>query len=406
MGYTVKNMSNIDIITTKNSKNTLKLGKKFLIGLLDFILFFLLASVFFSSYEAIIHSTSNYNDKIVNVSRYEEELADISVSSNLTEYIVDEQGNKYLKSIESIAHEYVVNQVYTALVNDDRDFKNDIFINSKIINIENDVCLYYINTFKNVNQGLFISENTLTFEDYRLTLFDNVSNEINFIYNDASYPIFNISVATKIYNSLVNNTHQELDEYNLVKNSYQQYLEKCINDFMTNYQPYIETQDKYNNSYDSLYRLEIIGLFVSYILALFIYYFLIPLIINDRSTLFMKLFRLKPLNNDKQCIDFVNLICRFISLFIVYLFTLLLMSFSMHDINTFINIIFTDFLKYFNIFTLGTLSILLKICNMLFTLYNPKKKQTIVEAISQITIFEDKTLKKIQIGNREFEIKN
>jgi hypothetical protein len=78
----------------------------------------------------------------------------------------------------------------------------------------------------------------------------------------------------------------------------------------------------------------------------------------------------------------------------------------MHDINTFINIIFTDFLKYFNIFTLGTLSILLTICNMLFTLYNPKKKQTIVEAISQITIFEDKTLKKIQIGNREFEIKN
>ena len=43
---------------------------------------------------------------------------------------------------------------------------------------------------------------------------------------------------------------------------------------------------------------------------------------------------------------------------------------------------------------------------MLFTLYNPKKKQTIVEAISQITIFEDKTLKKIQIGNHEFEIKN
>ena len=78
----------------------------------------------------------------------------------------------------------------------------------------------------------------------------------------------------------------------------------------------------------------------------------------------------------------------------------------MFDINTFINVIFTDFLNYFNIFTLGTLSILLIICNMLFTLYNPKKKQTISEAISQMVVYEDKSLKKIQIGNKEFEISN
>ena len=126
----------------------------------------------------------------------------------------------------------------------------------------------------------------------------------------------------------------------------------------------------------------------------------------DKSTVFMKLFRLKPLNTDGNAIDLINLICRFCSMFVVYLFTILLLSFWVFDINTFINVIFTEFLTYFNIFTLGTLSVLLVFCNMIFTLYNPKKKQTITEAISQIIVYEDKTLKKIQIGNKEFEVSN
>ena len=54
------------------------------------------------------------------------------------------------KAVPIIIPYYDDSLIYEAVAdiseNDDRDFKNDIFINSKIINIENDVCLYYINT--------------------------------------------------------------------------------------------------------------------------------------------------------------------------------------------------------------------------------------------------------------------
>lgn len=399
-------MNTFNSVINKNNENSLKLGKKFLVGFLDFLLFFLLASVVFALYEGLVHSSIDYKDKINNVTRLEEELAEISSSSNLTRYVIDEQGNKYLESMESIARGYILNQVYTSLVKNDRDVSNHIFDNAYIINSENDVCLYYINSFRKDKNELFTNEHTLSLDHYKSFMYDNVSNEINFIYDNNEYPIINVSVASKIRDALINDNFQELKEYNLVKNAYQDYLELCINDFMKNYQPYIDIQEQYSNAYDDVYKIEILGLVISYTLSLLIYYLLIPMIIKDKSTVFMKLFRLKPLNDDGNAIDLINLICRFCSMFVVYLFTILILSFWMFDINTFVNVIFTEFLTYFNIFTLGTLSVLLVVCNMIFTLYNPKKKQTITEAISQIIVYEDKTLKKIQIGNKEFEVSN
>ena len=87
-------MNKATTIINNNNKNSLKLGKKYLVGFLDFLLFFLLTSVIFASYESIINASKDYKEKVDNVSILEEELADISVSSNLTKYIIDEYGNE------------------------------------------------------------------------------------------------------------------------------------------------------------------------------------------------------------------------------------------------------------------------------------------------------------------------
>ena len=60
-------MSKFNLIINKNNENSLKLGKKFLVGFLDFLLFFLLTSVVFASYEGLVHSSIDYKNKINNV---------------------------------------------------------------------------------------------------------------------------------------------------------------------------------------------------------------------------------------------------------------------------------------------------------------------------------------------------
>ena len=104
----------IEKILSKTQTNSLRRGKKFLVGLLDLVLLFLLSSMMFFSYSTMVHQTKKYKQLIQETNIIENELADIAVSSNLTSYVIDDEGNKYLQSIESIAHEYVVNQVYTS----------------------------------------------------------------------------------------------------------------------------------------------------------------------------------------------------------------------------------------------------------------------------------------------------
>lgn len=399
-------MENIEILINKNENNSLKRSKKSLVGFLDFLLFFLIASILFALYFSFTHKSDNYNNLVEKITKVENSLADISTSSYLTEYVIDEEGNKYLKSIESFAEEYVIDQVYTSLLNDGRDVSHQIFENASIIEIDNDPCLRYIKYFRVENKLLFNNDTELSLNDYKKNLFDAVSNEVNMIYTTDEYPLLNVSVADKIYEGIINNSHQEIKEYNLTKGAYENYMEKCIKDFIGSYEPYITTQIEYDQLLDRIAHIEIIGLFISYGSSLFIVYLLIPLFIKDHCTIFMKLFRLKPLDNNKQPINIGNLIIRFVALFIIYNFVMLLISFFNHDVNTFLNVIFTDFLKFFNLFTIGTLSILLVVCNLIFTFYNKKKKQTIVEALSKIIVYEDKTLQTITIGNHEFEIKN
>ena len=99
----------------------------------------------FFSYSTMVHQTKKYKQLIQETNIIENELADIAVSSNLTSYVIDDEGNKYLQSIESIAHEYVVNQVCTSFKLENRDISSKIFTNSCELNIDKDICLKYLN---------------------------------------------------------------------------------------------------------------------------------------------------------------------------------------------------------------------------------------------------------------------
>lgn len=395
----------IEKILSKTQTNSLRRGKKFLVGLLDLVLMFLLSSMMFFSYSTMVHQTKKYKQLIQETNIIENELADIAVSSNLTSYVIDDEGNKYLQSIESIAHEYVVNQVYTSFKLENRDISSKIFTNSYELNIDQDICLKYLNEFRVENAENFNSSTELSYQNYKTFILNEVSNDINSYYDSNDYPLLYGSVSHKIYEGLVNNNYQDVEEYQLIKEAYQSYLEKCINDFMTTYTPYITTQTEYDNLFTKICYYELVGLFASYFISSLILYVIVPAIISkDHSTLFMKLFRLKSLSPNNETITFSNSIIRFVGLIISNLFMVLVVSFIMYDINTFLNILFIDFLNIFNLFSLSTLSLIIKICNMIFTLYDHKKKQTIVESLAKIIVYEDKSLQKIVIGNKEIEI--
>ncbi len=390
-------MQQLQVLT--ESENSLSRSKKFYVALFDFLLMFLTCILLFVSFLGLYQSSDKFKKLAEDISVSEKALADACVETKLTLYKTDETGTS-LASMERIAVDYVKRQAYTRfVVNGDERVADDVFSNLTQITAENDPCLYYINKYKADHKSDYTTINDkLTSELYRKTL------QKTECFDGSEYPLLTMESAQAVYDYLKNSNVSDAVFEN-VKTAYSSLVEDCVRDFMNNSNLYANKQQTYGQLSEKLYKTYIYALMIVYAVSMAVFYLVLPLILKDGQTLFMRLFRLRCVNYDTQNINEGQVIVHFVCQLLLNLFAPLFILLIAMDISTFSVVIFVRFLHFFNLFAIGTLALILTACNMIFTFYSKKKKQTLAEFISKIITVEDKRIKTVNLGGIEVEVK-
>lgn len=384
-------------VFTEN-ENSLGRGKKLYVGLFDFLAMFLTCVIIFVIFLAIFQSSSTYSEMSSAISSAEKELAEACVDTKLTRYDSNENGTS-LASMESVAVGLVKSQVLARFILDsDERALDPIFTEIEGATPENDPCYYYLKTYKTEHASAYSKESDCTLDVYLETLKRTEK------FGDEEYPVVTITVADEIFNYLKGTSSQDT-AYSSLKNTYDDLVNDCVGDFMNNCEIYNEKQEFYGNASEKLYKTYIYALLVAYLLSMIVFYLVMPLVLKEGRTIFVRLFKMRCQNVDAQDVTGGQVVIRFFCQLVLYLFTPLLILLISMDISTFSVIIFVRFLRFFNLLTVGTLAFVLTICNMLFTFYSKKKKQTIAEFISKIVTVEDKRVKTVNLSGIDVEIK-
>ncbi len=382
------------------SENSLSRGKKFYVGLFDFLSMFLICAILFVGFLAVFRSTDAYVGMQDDIDTSKKVLADLCVESGLTKYITAD-GGQSLASMERIAVDCVKGQVLARFTADGDERSSDgIFDGITPLTAENDPCLQYLNAYRTAHIAEYANADTSLDADFCLETMRNTD-----CFGTEKYPILTTESASAIYTYLTDETASD-EIYATVKNAYLTVVKECINDFMDGNSAYAEKQENYADANEKLYRVYLYGLLVAYLLAMITVYLILPLVLKEGRTAFMKLFRLRSLNTfDGGDITNGQTVIRFVCQLFLNLFAPLLVLLISQDISTFAEIIFVKILHFFNFFTVGTLALILTFCNMIFTLYSRRKKQTITEFVSGMTTVEDKRVKNVNLGGIDVELK-
>ncbi len=321
-----------------------KRGKKFSVYLLDLVTTFILTMSLFFIGESINTNTRLHKSRLNDLSTIEDETVKVVGESKLT-YLKDDG---YLAQVEDITKDYLVRQTFHSI--DENKKNNDFFKETKDIDENSDSLYFYYKTFVIDYKDRFIdSANVMTLEEYVNKLFLESKNYENKIFVNEGYPYFTSETADKIYSYLVlNNNYNFKDLYDTIYNSYSTILQTTIDQYMENYQPYIDLANKYQSEVDKFYQIKIAILLSSYILSITIFYYVIPSIFKDGRSLFMKLFKLKAFTVDEKSIPWYSNVIRAIALFINYFFINSLISFIVLGGYSGFIFIFTHFFNVFN----------------------------------------------------------
>lgn len=381
-------------------ENKLKRSKKFCVYLLDFFTTFLLTLILFGSSIAIFINTDSYKKYQNLIKEKQNELTTLVIKSKLS-YL---KNDGYLAQVDEVSKDFIIRSTYTKL--DESKRNNEYFKDTKIINNNDDSLYFYYETFINNNKNDFKDySKIMTLEQYKSRLLSEVKNNENNIFMDSNYTYFTDEFTNKMYTYLVDNNEEDSSLYKLVFNAYSSLLEETINQYMEQYNPYIDLVNSYNNKIDSFYQIKISILLISYAISILIIYLLIPLILKDGRTIFLKLFSIKAISVDKEEFSPIFNLVRSICLFLIYMIIPCISALIILGGYDGLILIFTYFLNVFNLFSLAILSVVLIICSMLFTYFKKDKRQTFSEFASLMIVISSKETKTIEVNGQSFEVK-
>lgn len=381
------------------SENSLGRGKKFYVALFDFLLMIICCAFLFAAFLLTFQRSDSYRQMLRTISSAEMSLANVCVETKLTSLESDENGAKLL-SMERIADNYVLGQVYASyLLQDDPKQNDSLFANAVSMNQENDPCYYYITRYRQDHKA----EYTNFDEKINLAYYVQTIQGQDGMYSSEEYPVLTIAAADAVF-AYLKGESKDSEVHDQVKSMYVSMTQELVRDFMENCSVYAEEQQKYEQANLEMYRYYVYALLIAYFLSMLVFYLVIPLLLKDGRTVFMRLFRLRSLNVDKEDVSGGQVGIRFACQLLLNLFAPLLILLVSMDISTFFSIIFVRFFRYFNLMSVGTFAMMLSACNMIFTFYSKKKKQTFAEFIAKIITVEDSRIRTIEIGGKTVEL--
>lgn len=389
----------MEIRMHSESENSLGRGKKFHVALFDFLLMTICCAILFAAFLLFFQDSEYYGRMQYTISSAEAELAEVCAQTKLTSLETSEDGTTLL-SMEHIADEYVLGQVYASyILRDDPQQMDTLFADATEMTVENDPCYYYITQYRTNQKANYANFREEITEAYYLKAIQSLDG----IYSGEKYPVLTPEAADAVFAYLKGDS-DDARTHDQIKNMYLTMLQEMVSDFMENCSVYKSAQQKYEQANLHMYSYYVYALLIAYCLSMATFYLVIPLCFKDGRTVFMRLFRMRCLDVEKNDVGAGQVIIRFVCQLLLYLFAPLLILLCCVDVATFFVIIFIRFFNYFNLVSIGTFAIVLSVCNMIFTFYSKKKKQTIAEFVAQMITVEDSRIKTIKIGERTVQL--
>ena len=282
--------------------------RKWYVSILDHMTCFVVTILLYFLVAMLVDLTpivKSAQDRVVDA---QTQLNDIVSKSHLDK---KNDSNLALLGSETITKNYLKSLVYNSLKDkvEENRLSNSVYsedIRSSNL-IDYDVFYYYEMEFKKDNINDFEDDVVI---DYNLI---KEYTSADYWITDSSPYLLKEEQAKSIDGVLTNNyKNDDLAIYNTLYNGYYNIVRNRIDEVTKSYKPYVEQYKIYENNANQIFYIRHYELLISYLLAVIIVYFIIPLFFKDGITLSMKAFKQAIKRKDNGRYSLINALCRVI----------------------------------------------------------------------------------------------
>ncbi len=356
--------------------------KKIGANALDYFLLLILSVFLFLLVNLITENFEGVKNKQKEMSSVQDEMISLVRESKLGEYV----DGAYLDNDE-LAARYVYRLVYRSLLEngvEEENISSSITSIYKPIDKESDNLFYYYVDFKASNINSYSSkDNEECGEAY---YFDILSKDLTISFDIVDgYPLLKKEEASNIQNYVLNSSYEPGKKaFSALKDRYEALLESSINEFESEYLPFVSKMETHEALKNSLYAVRRAEIFISYALGSAVYYLLFPLLFKNGRSIAYKAMNIAYCRKDGKEANFANVLVRFFVLFIEFSSIMALMPFISYGSSA-IDLVYLPFLGDVSLLMVAIFSFVFMLCSFLSTFIDKERKATTSEFISSLT---------------------
>jgi hypothetical protein len=290
------------------AKPTRKLAAYFL----DFLIALIMMIGLFGIEELIFNNTPAAASDRQAINEVYQEMRDLTLSSKMAQ--ADSNGR--LLGQNDIVLNYVYGATYESLKrNNDPTISESLYEGYKRVDSSNDNCFYYYVNFKTENKEGYTASSQessgLSFYRQSLAL---LSQEDYFVpVEESEYPYLTLDIAKTINEYFINDSYSiGYNAFRRLSQAYASLLKDGVKDIQSNYEPFLALQRRYDEKSAQIYNGKTIELGVAYLVALAIYYVLLPVLLKDGKTLSFKMMSMGVVNHRNERLSWYNYLIKFV----------------------------------------------------------------------------------------------
>ena len=362
---------------------------------MDVICLLIISCLFFGISELISNNMDVIKNKRNDMSVQKDQLYTLVDDSKLDIY---DYSFSSLKGSTYICKNYMYSLVLESLKsnNEENASNSSVYAGISPISKSSDNIYYYYVTYKTNNINNYSSKENYGV-DYFLTLSkDNIDFDTYFELKD-NYPCLKKDIALSIHEYYKNENYNiGKSNYDTIYNYYASMLNNGRKDFTSNYLPYVNLNNEFNNGATYLLTVKLYELFAAYLLSTLVLFVMFPLIFKDGKTLTFKVFHISTCKIDGNCPNVINYLLKWFINLLQYLvvITVIGLIFFSGDI---ISLFQVSLFGFFNLLTMSIFSFILIILSIIYMFIN-KNRQTISEFVSMVYV---KDGKEFSVVNKE-----
>ncbi len=364
-----------------------KRSKKFGASTLDFLLVGILSVLLYALTNLVIEALPDVKATQSDIALIQGEMKSLIKESKIGE----EKGGSFV-GIDTLAKNYVYRLTHASLLNNGIK-ENDI--SSSISNLyppiakESDNAYSYYVDFKESHLSEYEEKGIYGLTNY----LDELSKDMPFAFSiENDYPYLKLEQAKQIQDYIVNRSETYepgKNAYEALFNRYSALLKDGANDFQDRYIPYKEKANKNETYKIKIYAIRRGEILFSYFVAVFLGYFLFPLLLKNGKSLAMKSLSLGYVDEKGRYPKWWKLLIHASVLFFEESVLMMITPFVVYGGNA-IDLVYLPFLGDISLLWVGLFSILFMLFSFLSSFIDKEKKATTSEIISQLVLKDGK----------------